>query len=163
MQLYFSFIFKMTSFSNVLIISLDGFSLSTYVVKEMSIIRLDGTYEHYFFAPPTPLSERSVYERKTIHYSMRHLGQVDWDDGTLPYSMVFSILKQLQAGVEVLCHGNMARNFLKKVLPASVNLRDTSGEGKKFPGSLDRMPCGRSHNGRYCSLAKGFYILDNFL
>ena len=147
-----------------LIVSLDGFSLSSYVIKEMTIIKLDGGFDHFLFAPPSPISQRSSYERRTIQYTTRRLSQIGWDDGDLSYSTLFQLLKQIPAGSEIICHGNMAREFLRKNLNPGVTIRDTAREGKKYPDDLPHdVSCGRVHNHRYCSLVKGLYILNNFL
>ena len=149
--------------SNTLIVSLEGFSLTSYIIKELTIMRLDGTYDHFLFAPPTAFVRRSPYERRTIQYTTKALSKLDCADGELPYATLTSLLDRIEPGVSVLCHGNMARNFLKKALQPGVIIRDTSLEGKKFPKELGDVCCGRRHTSRFCSLAKGQYMLNNFI
>ena len=147
--------------STTFIVSLERFSLTSYIIKEITITRLDGTFNHYLFAPPTIFSRRTPHERQTIQYTIKSLSKLDWADGDLPYSTLASSLESIEPGVSVLCHGNMARNFLKGLQPG-VTVLDTSLEGNKFPKELGDVCYGRKYTSQFCSLAKAKYLSNNF-
>ena len=151
--------------SNTLVISLDGFSVNGYEVKEMTMLRLDGTYEHYLFRPRVPLASLTPNQRKTVVYTTRHLSGLRWNDGELPFGMLHQLLNRIAPGTQVICHGSLARDFLKRTLPQGVSLRDTATENKHFPSIMGNEGhlCGKAHNPRYCSLVKGQFILAHFI
>ena len=117
--------------TSTIIISLDSFSLDMYVIKEMTLVMFGGVYEHFIFAPPSSYADLTAHQKKTVTYTTRYLNELRWGDGELPYYVLFSILKKIVPGTEVICHGNMARIFLQAVVPEGVTMRDTSLDGGK--------------------------------
>ena len=148
-----------------LIISLEGFSLKhQYIIKELTVMKMNGHYEHFLFSAPQ--MNITHQDRVTIQYTERNISGLLWSDGTLSYSSLIDILGKAATaanGGRIYCHGNMAREFLASRLPSTTCLVDSSQAGKKFPKRQQGGLCGKIHNGRYCSLAKAMFILDNFV
>ena len=151
--------------TSTIVISMDGYSINGYEIKEMTMLRLDGTYEHYLFRPRIPLAALTPNQRKTVVYTTRHLSGLRWDDGELPYGMIHQLLNRITPGTQVICHGSLARDFLTRTLPQGVSVRDTATENKHFPAIMGNEGhlCGKAHNPRYCSLVKGQFILSHFI
>lgn len=142
------------------VIALEGYSTApAFWVKEFTAISDNGRVLHLLIAPPeTQPSSRTM---RQVRWVSTNLNRLDWEEGVIPHTALPEILKKLtEEGQSLVCHGNIAREWIKRLVP-SVPLRDTAQEGRKLPGRLDNELCGarrNDHPGRYCSLAKAKYI-----
>ena len=141
-------------------VTFEGFMLKDlgYTIKEMTLLYAGGEYDHFLFEAPK--RDLSSGDQQTVNWTTRNLNGLNWDEGLLPYSSLQEILASI-ATCRIVCHGSSARMFLRKTLPNTV-IVDTSLAGNKYPKSLTKLPCGRDHRARWCSLSKAHYIKEHF-
>ena len=130
-----------------------------YIIRECTVMYPNGNYEHFRFAPPSDFKP-SDSDLQSIDYTKRYLSQIPYhDQSLLPYNTLESILTKLENDI-VYCAGYNSYRFLKSKLPLSSVIDVKVEFEMEYPQVLDKVPCGRQHNSRYCSLAKAFYIKD---
>ena len=65
-------------------------------------MKLDGTFDHYLFAPRVPIATLTLAQRKTVVYTSTHLSRLRWGDGELPYRMLQQLLNRVKPGTQII-------------------------------------------------------------
>ena len=146
-------------------VSLEGVNLSEWdcVIRELSVYFCEtGKVQHFTFDPPDRTLSPS--EKKTDNYVRQHLGGVGVFDeipGSLSNHRSQEILTSL-GGYQILCAGNVAFSWIKRVLPFGDVKNIQINTDFKFPRELQGTFCGVVHTPRYCSLSKLWVIVYYF-
>ena len=142
----------------MVILTLEGFNLpSGYIVKELTIIFNDDSYQHFHFNAPKDFFP-TAKDLRTINYVRRHLNGLSLsNDCLLPYTSINDILNNLTS-YTIYVAGNSAHKFIMNHLPLNNIIDICSEYDFKYPEELLPMGCFKQHNPRYCSLSKAKYI-----
>ena len=144
-------------------IAIEGFNLKQgYVIKELSIIYCDATYQHYQFKTPENFTPTAA-DRVTINHTKTYLnGFSIEDDFYLPNDLHTTILKEF-VNFKIYVAGDITNNFIANILPESGIIDVCSLIDFRYPTELPDPHCFRNHLARYCSLAKARYIKDSIV
>ena len=142
----------------MVILTLEGFNLpSGYIVKELTIIFNDDSYQHFHFNAPKDFYP-TAKDLQTINYIRRHLNELYLsDDCLLPYTSIIDILNNLLS-CKIYVAGNSTHKFIMTYLPLNNIIDICSEYNFKYPAELPPMDCFKQHKPRYCSLSKAKYI-----
>ena len=136
-------------------ICVDGFTIpSTFVLKELFIQFANGEHNHLMFLPPNiNLTEA---DRRTIRFTTKHLNNISYFDGDVPYSQLQPILHKLR-DYKIYTYSEVALKTLQSYLPMTVivNIQEF---GFKMPAQLENPCCFRFHSYRYCAKAKAIAV-----
>ena len=146
-------------------VAIEGFNLKQgYVIKELSIVQPNDTFQHYQFKTPENFTP-SAAERKTIYYTKHYLNGFSIEDECyLPNHIHPTILCELKT-FKIYVAGEITKLFLSNILPETIIIDVCSLLDFRYPNELPESHCFRTHRQRYCSLAKARYIkavLDAF-
>ena len=148
------------------LVSGEGVYLSEadYVVRELSLYFCEsGTVKHYTFDPPQ--RDLTGMEKRTNNYVKKVLGGVGVYDvipGALDYDSSKSIITAL-GDCQILCVGNVAYAWLKKILPYGDVVDIQTRTDFKYPKNIPDICCGVQHNSRYCALSKLWVVIFYFM
>ena len=137
-------------------IGIEGFTLTSgFILKEMSICFTNREFRHLLFQQPSnfKLSPRDIV---TIRYTTKHLSQLSFTDGDVPYMCIPDILERYKHST-IFTYGECAVNFLQRYLQTSV-IVNIQTYGFKMPSVLSKPSCFINHTPRNCSLAKALQI-----
>ena len=138
----------------MVILTLEGFTLpSGYIVKELTIVFDDDSYQHFHFNAPKDFFP-TAKDLRTINYVRRHLNGLSLsNDCLLPYTSINDILNNLSS-CKIYVAGNSAHQFIMAYLPLN-NIIDICREYNfKYPEELLPMDWFKQHKPRYCSHSK---------
>ena len=149
----------------VVFIAAEGFILKRgFVIKELSIVYSDDSYQHYHFKTPKNFTP-SAADRNTINYTKHYLnGFSIEDDFYLPNDLHQTILNEF-VNFRVYVAGEITRRFISDILPETRVIDTCSLTDFQYPTELPNPNCFKMHRARYCSLAKARYIksaIDTF-
>ena len=138
-------------------VGVEGFALANqlFVVKELCLLFSDGAHDHYLFAPP--IEDLCEKNQKTIRFVTKHLNHLAWFDGSIVYSHVERILKNLKEH-RLYTYGKSAKQFLLRYLPTTAVINVQEEMSCQMPNVLEHCECFRRHPPRYCAKAKSLYI-----
>ena len=141
-------------------VALEGYTLrSGFIVKELCVMFLNGEYNIFLFRPPVD-RRLSLVEQRTVHYTTRQLNNLSYEDGDIPYEILYQILSKYR-DYTIFTFSDVAQRLLQEVLP-SAKVTNIQTLGFNMPVVLPPPSCCRVHNPRYCALAKCFEI-KNFI
>ena len=136
-------------------IAIEGCTLkSGFVIKEICYIYKNGDYNHFLIKNPDRLSSES--ERRTIRYTTKHLNNLCYFDGDIPYDMIPSLLNHLN-DAKLYTYSDIAEKVLQVYLP-NTEIENIQNQGYKMPAVLPNSGCFRAHTQRYCAKAKALDI-----
>ena len=146
-------------------IAIEGFNLKQgYLVKELSIVYCDNTYQHYQFKTPENFTP-SAADEKIIHYAESYLnGFSIEDDFYLSNDLHTTILKEF-VNFKIYVAGDITKTFIANILPDTRIIDTYSLIDFRYPTELPNPHCFKMHRALYCSLAKAIYIkssIDTF-
>ena len=142
------------------IATLEGYNISKelFVIKELSIIKSDGTSYYLFLKPPRDIF-LSAKERYTVRYITSNINNLLYDDGETDYEEVYSAMKLLESCTRIYTHGELSKCVLQKFLPNS-NICNAQKRGFQLPKTIAQATtCKRIHPARFCSKVKAEYLL----
>ena len=139
-------------------IAIEGFNLKQgYLVKELSIVYCDNTYQHYQFKTPENFTP-SAADEKIIHYAESYLnGFSIEDDFYLSNDLHTTILKEF-VNFKIYVAGDITKKVIANILPETDIIDVCSLIDFRYPTELPDPYCFRNHRARYCSLAKARYV-----
>ena len=146
-------------------IAIEGFNLKQgYVIKELSIVHPDDTFQHYQFKTPDNFTP-SAAARKTVKFTKKYLNGFSLEEQCfLPNHIHSTILYEFK-NFKIYVAGEITKRFLFNTLPETNIIDVCSLLDFQYPEVLPDPHCFRAHRHRYCSLAKSRYIkavLDAF-
>ena len=136
-------------------VAMDGYTLpSGYIMKELCIIFPNGEYDHFLFSKPD--LHLNTSDIRTIRYTTKYLNNLNFNDGSTPYTLIEKILSKIQE-FNIYTYSDVAQKTLQKYLPTTVivNIQDI---GFRMPNTLPKSACFREHNTRYCAKSKAIAI-----
>ena len=141
-------------------IAIEGFNLKEgYVIKELSIVHCDNSYQHYLFKTPENFTP-SPADEKTIDYTEAYLnGFSIEDDFYLSNDLHTTILNEF-VNFKIYVAGDITKTFIANILPDTGIIDVCSLIDFRYPTELPDPHCSWNHRARYCSLAKSRYIKD---
>ena len=144
-------------------VAIEGFNLKQgYVIKELSIVHPDDTFQHYQFKTPENFIPSAV-ERKTINYTKNYLNGFSVEDECyLPNNLHSTILNEFK-NFKIYVAGEITTRFLLHILPEASIINVCSVINIQYPKELPDPHCFRTHRHRYCSLAKARCIKATYI
>ena len=141
-------------------VAIEGFNLKRgYVIKELSIVYSDDSYQHYQFKTPVNFTATAA-DRVTINHIKTYLnGFSIEDDFYLPNDLHTTILKEF-VNFKIYVAGDITKKIIANILPETSIIDVCSLIDFRYPTELPDPRCFRNHRARYCSLAKARYIKD---
>lgn len=142
-------------------VAIEGFNnLSQgYIIKELSIVYLDNTYQHYQFKSPEEFIPTNA-DMKIINYCKKYLNGFSLEDNFyLPNHLHNTIIGEL-LDFKIYVAGNTTKSFICDILPTNVVMDVTSLIDFQYPEALPDPHCFKPHgfNNRYCSLSKARFL-----
>ena len=139
-------------------VSIEGFNLKQgYIIKELSIIHTDNTFQHYHFKVPDTLIPTAA-EMKTINYTEIKLNEFSLkDECYLPNDVHLLILNNFK-NFRIYVAGELTKLFLSNIITEADIIDICSIFDFQYPKVLDNPQCFVVHKPRYCSLAKARHI-----
>ena len=146
----------------MLILTIEGFNLSSgYIIKELTIMYQDDSYQHFQFSPPKDFQPTDAQE-KTIYYTQRYLNELALSDNALlPYSTINDIMQKIST-YTIFVAGYTTYKVIKEYLPLVKIINVCSEYNFSYPKELPPTNCFKQHRPRYCSMAKATYV-KNFM
>ena len=139
---------------------MEGYTLPTgFIAKELAVIFPNSEYAHYLFEKPNNFV-LSLTDKKTLRYATRHLNNLSYDDGDIPYNQIGPILQKL-TNYSIYTYSEIVKNFIQVFLPTTVVI-NTQDLGYQLPKTLPDPSCFRIHRPRYCAKAKALAV-KNFI
>ena len=140
------------------VIAIEGFNLKQgYVIKELSIVYSDNTYQHYQFKTPETFVPTAA-DIKTINYTNQYLNGFSIEDNYyLPNILHSTILNEFK-NFKIYVVGQITRRFISNILLETAIIDVCSLMDFQFPDELPDPHCFKPHRYRYCSLAKARFI-----
>ena len=142
----------------MLLVTIEGFNLSScYIIKELTIIFQDESYQHFRFSPPKDFHPTAAQWR-TINYTQSNLNELPLSDNALlPYSSINDIIKKLPS-FTIFVAGHITYKVIKEYLPLTKVINICREYNFSYPKELPSTECFSRHRSRYCSLSKAKYI-----
>ena len=137
---------------------MECFNLSSgYIIKELTILIPDDSYEHFQFNPPNDFNPTAA-QTKTIKYIQKHLNELTlYENALLPYSIINDIMKKISSHT-IFVAGNITQNVINEYLPLSKVIDICTEYKFSYPKELPPANCFKQHKPRYCSMAKTAYV-----
>ena len=137
-------------------IGIEGYNIpSGFIVKELAIVYPNEEFDHYLFKSPNDFL-LTAKDEETIRYITRHLNNLSYTDGDIPYSMVGSVLEKLK-DYTIYTYGLQTQRLVQGFLPTATII-NTQDDGHKLDQHLPDPSCFRIHNFRYCAKSKAIEI-----
>ena len=146
----------------MLLLAMEGFNLSSgYIIKELTILFPDDSYQHFQFNPPNDFHPTAA-QWKTINYTQKHLNELTlYDNALLPYSTINDIMQKISSHT-IFVAGNITQSVINEYLPLTKVIDICTEYNFSYPKELPPANCFKQHRPRYCSMAKATYV-KNFM
>ncbi|KYN12206.1 hypothetical protein ALC57_15629 [Trachymyrmex cornetzi] len=96
-------------------VDLQGFIVGKkFIVKEVAVLRTESILSHYIFTCPMPWSFLTKSEKYCASWLSAYHHGLQWEDGTIPYSMVKRLITMAVIGTEE-CDDNKTLVYVKTV------------------------------------------------
>ncbi|KYN13991.1 hypothetical protein ALC57_13821 [Trachymyrmex cornetzi] len=129
-------------------VDLQGFIVGKkFIVKEVAVLRKGAIHSHYIFTCPMPWSFLTKSEKYCASWLSAYHHGLQWEDGTIPYSMVKRLITMAVIGAEE-CDDNKAliyvigrekREWLADILDSDNLIIETSDADYKDIDSLHNL------------------------
>ena len=72
----------------VVVVGAEGYQLQyERIIKELTLLFSNGEFNHVLFAPPEKFHISNI-DLQTIRYTTKHLNELGYQDGSVPYSFL---------------------------------------------------------------------------
>ena len=145
-------------------IAIEGFNnlKQGYIIKELSIIYLDNSYQHYQFKTPEDFKPTAADE-KIINYHTKYLNGFSLEDHFCLPNEVHRTILDKYLDFKIYVAGESTKLFISNILPANVIVDVSSLIDFQYPEELPDPRCFKQHSRkhRYCSLAKARFLKNS--
>ena len=142
--------------TSTVFVGIEGFTLpSQFIVKELTMLFSNGEFNHNLFEIPMDYTP-TLEDLTTVKYATKYIHSLSFTEGDMPYNKLTEFVRRLES-CKVYCYGHSTRKLIETLIPFTPVI-DVQQEGFAMPKTLPRSNCGRSHEGRNCSMSKAYCV-----